>query len=260
MKIYLFIIGLCLLSISTFSQSLQGTVTYRQVIVNDTIKNFESIKESTLFFDVKEAKSVYINDRKKNDSPERKIERKADGSVYVSGNKGSDKLGKILFKSLKTKELIYREFISKKPFIVKDSCPQIQWSILDDSKIIGDLLCQKAIGNYRGRTYTAWFTLKIPISDGPWKLCGLPGLILEAADEKNHIRFEFQSIEFPKTFDEVIIAPKDGEDINFLGYYKLKEQSDEDAPKRIKALAEQSGATLENFKISFNNIERNIKQ
>jgi GLPGLI family protein len=169
-------------------------------------------------------------------------------------------LGKILFKSLKTKELIYREFISKKPFIVTDSLPDIKWSISEETKTIGNLLCQKAVGNFRGRTYTAWFALKIPISDGPWKLCGLPGLIIEATDEKNHIRFEFQSIEFPKIFDEAIIAPKNGEEISFLQFYKIKQQYDEDMPKKMKAIVEEHGATSDNFKYSFNNIERNIKQ
>jgi len=50
-------------------------------------------------------------------------------------------------------------------------------------------LCQKAEGDFRGRHYIAWFSNKILIPDGPWKLCGLPGLILEAYDEKKTVYF-----------------------------------------------------------------------
>lgn len=258
MKQLLIILSLCLITSPVSSQTLQGTVTYRQVIVNDTIKKFENVKESILYFDIKESKSVYINDRKKQGSS-KKIEKKSDGSIFISQNDGTDKLGRIVFKSYKNKELIYRDFVSKKPFVIIDSYPEIKWSILDETKEIGSLVCQKAIGSYRGRTYTAWFALKIPISDGPWKLCGLPGLILEATDVKNHIRFEFQSIEFPKIFDEVVVAPTEGEQINFSGYFKLKLEYDEDMPKKIKAILGEDGASSD-FKYSFNNIERNIKQ
>lgn len=50
--------------------------------------------------------------------------------------------------------------------------------------------CFKAIATYRGRVWIAWFTPDIPISKGPWKLYGLPGLILKASDIENHYSFE----------------------------------------------------------------------
>lgn len=64
-----------------------------------------------------------------------------------------------------------------------------QWELMDSTKTVLNLPCQLAISQYRGRTWYAWFTIDIPISEGPWKLCGLPGLILEAHDEKSDYHY-----------------------------------------------------------------------
>ncbi len=63
------------------------------------------------------------------------------------------------------------------------------WQILDSTKNVLGFECIKATTNYRGRTWIAWFTPEIAVQDGPWKLCGLPGLILEAYDTKRHYQF-----------------------------------------------------------------------
>ena len=64
-----------------------------------------------------------------------------------------------------------------------------QWELKKSTKDILNYNCQLAISKYRGRTWYAWFTFDIPISEGPWKLCGLPGLILEAYDEKKDYHY-----------------------------------------------------------------------
>lgn len=56
------------------------------------------------------------------------------------------------------------------------------WEFVEGDTIILEHPCQKAVCNYHGRTWTAYYATDIPISDGPWKLCGLPGLILRAYD------------------------------------------------------------------------------
>lgn len=58
---------------------------------------------------------------------------------------------------------------------------EIVWQIEEDSvkKILG-FDCIMAVSDYHGRRWTAWFAPDIPISDGPWKLRGLPGMILQA--------------------------------------------------------------------------------
>ena len=74
-------------------------------------------------------------------------------------------------------------------FNVVDSIAFINWEITGQTKNIQGFLCQKAIGKYRGRIYGAWFTTDLPYPYGPWRLYGLPGLILEATDTKGEVMF-----------------------------------------------------------------------
>lgn len=65
-----------------------------------------------------------------------------------------------------------------------------EWEICDSTKTIIGYECIKAVTDYRGRKWTAWFSPEIPVQEGPWKLCGLPGLILEAYDAEKNYWFE----------------------------------------------------------------------
>ena len=69
-----------------------------------------------------------------------------------------------------------------------------EWTVTDSIKAIIGYECFKAITDFRGRHWIAWFTPEIPVSDGPWKLHGLPGLILEAYDISHDYEFEAKGI------------------------------------------------------------------
>lgn len=58
---------------------------------------------------------------------------------------------------------------------------EMNWKMVEDSvKTILGYECFMAEADYHGRIWTAWFSPEIPIHDGPWKLHGLPGIILSA--------------------------------------------------------------------------------
>lgn len=62
-----------------------------------------------------------------------------------------------------------------------ESLSEMTWNIIADStKQCLGYECLEAESNYHGRRWTCWFTPEIPLPDGPWKLHGLPGLILYA--------------------------------------------------------------------------------
>ena len=87
---------------------------------------------------------------------------------------------------------------------IEEVTPTIKWTIKEETKIIGNLTCTKAISTFRGRDYTAWFTLAIPLPYGPWKLQGIPGLIIEAYDTDKEIYWYFKSIKYKGNFDHLL--------------------------------------------------------
>ena len=69
------------------------------------------------------------------------------------------------------------------------------WQLFNESKQIQNYHCKKAQIKKNGRTFTVWYTLQIPISMGPLKLNGLPGLILEVEEAEKYCKIVFQSMD-----------------------------------------------------------------
>lgn len=114
-------------------------------------------------------------------------------------------------------------FSSKRAYmkVTENIAPQ-DWQISTDTTSVLGYLCTKATTTFRGRDYVAWFTQEIPINEGPWKLYGLPGLILKAEDTAGLFRFEAIGLTQPN--DKVIPAPADGNitDASLKQYYAFR--------------------------------------
>ncbi len=79
---------------------------------------------------------------------------------------------------------------SVKSFIQVNENIRHSWKVSTDTASVLGYNCIKAVATFHGRTYTVWFTPDIPIPEGPWKLFGLPGLILKAEDKDGLFTFE----------------------------------------------------------------------
>lgn len=104
----------------------------------------------------------------------------------------------------------YSRVFGSKYLIVEDiTIPE--WTMYEDSTItVLGMECKKATTNFRGRYWEVWYTEDIPISQGPWKLCGLPGMILKANSPK------FMLIE------AISIKNKNLEPVTFYNYLNYK--------------------------------------
>lgn len=95
--------------------------------------------------------------------------------------------------------------IRGKPFFVSDSLHPMIWTITSEEKKIDSLLCIKAECQFRGRTYIAWFSPAIPLPFGPWKMGGLPGLIIDLQDAEENLLIRMKSF---SRQDSVAFAPQ----------------------------------------------------
>ncbi|WAC40528.1 GLPGLI family protein [Pedobacter sp. SL55] len=101
-------------------------------------------------------------------------------------------------------------------YLVEETAPKINWKINKDTASFSGIKCQKATAYFKGRNWIAWFAPELPFQSGPWKLNGLPGLIIEAHDEKNEVKFQFAGIdkvieeEKPKEAEQTIAMPNGG--------------------------------------------------
>lgn len=82
--------------------------------------------------------------------------------------------------------------------MVEEETPKIDWKISKDTMSFSGVNCQKAIAQFKGRNWIAWFAPSLPFSAGPWKLNGLPGLIIDAYDDKKEVLFQFGGFEAVK--------------------------------------------------------------
>ncbi len=148
-----------------------------------------------------------------------------------------DDLGRQIYVNIKEKAIITRRpnnAISE-AFIVKEDWFTIDWKITNKTKTIGSYIATEAKGSFRGRDYTVWFTYDIPVPFGPWKLHGLPGLILEAEDSEKMMRFYATEIKIPFTVDKILNKPKAVNQITHKEEVYMQDNFDELLAKKMNA-------------------------
>ena len=95
-----------------------------------------------------------------------------------------------LFRNIHEGEtMVYRK-MGGEAYAYTESTEMPAWHIQSETKEVMGYSCQLATCDFRGRQWYAWFSTDIPVNEGPWKLFGLPGLVLEAYDSKKHYAYK----------------------------------------------------------------------
>ena len=128
----------------------------------------------------------------------------------------------------------------------------IDWIInYQEQKKIKEFTCVKASGTFEGREYDVWFTPDIPVPFGPYKLCGLPGLILEAKSRDGKVSWEFVGYESVSTEPVKLKPPVNGKLFTWEEYvqaminFKLQRESKSNEQFTITICDSPPGSTIE---------------
>ncbi len=231
---------------SALSQSASGVLNYQQItaLATDTSKKYAIPFE--LAFEREKSLSKPIGTIRKLDATDT-------SKILVPRNYSPETHGRSIYMNFQEKKMISRQKAFNEVVLVEDALQPISWKIGNESKLFGKIRCQKATARIRGRNYTAWFAPSIPATTGPWKLHGLPGLILDAYDDTNYVHFQFGSIVLSSTSQAITPLSPYGQKImnetKFLFY--RKEQID----RFHKFMNSQPGQEGGNDKVTSTEIE-----
>jgi GLPGLI family protein len=170
-----------------------------------------------------------------------------------------------IYKSLKDKKMIEDVEQFSKRFLVAEDMGQLEWELGIETKKIGNYTCYKAtlvkedtnvdwgsIFSRRGNdkkkdstnakakmpekkmlTVTAWYAPQIPVSSGPDKYYGLPGLILELNAGRTTMLCTEVSISSSGVIE--IKEPKKGKEVSREEYTQIVKEKTEELKERFKS-------------------------
>jgi len=191
------------------SEPALARVIYEFTHINDTLQPDKPHREEMVLYIGQHASlyGSYASERV-NQQVKKQMEDPAfDGNLTITGS------GRTTRESYYARpaEEVFKELssVAGERYVIDMEYPAVDWELSDETKAIGGYTAQKATTRFKGRDYTAWFTMDVPFRAGPWKLLGLPGLILEATDSESEVEFRYGGFETLAEGEATVGLPAD---------------------------------------------------
>lgn len=241
----------------TYAQSAeqaQAQVKYNFIYVRDTTNRAHPYTESLLLL-LGRNSSVYtsLDARLQNEAFVKQIKDQVKNAAdpnHISLNiPGQRPVSDEYFQFLTTHQLFTRQKLINN-YLIEEPLPVINWNISSDTLTISSLHCQKATAHFKGRDYIAWFCADLPFHSGPWKLNGLPGLIVQAADTKKEVVFEFAGFEQISNQKLLVKLPEDAILTTRKDFERLQEVAKTNPSALAKMPGKSSRSALDDIDVS----------
>ena len=192
---------------------LKYTITYRTKSVRDTTKTDSEgrydYENDDMQLEVGEKVSYFYSATYRAYEEELRKSVDANNIAIPTSTSARGSISMDFYRNYPTGKSTYLDKVIREKFRITEPLEQPQWDIIADStKQILNYDCQMARCKFKGRTWTAWFVADIPLDNGPWKLCGLPGLILRAYDAKQQYIFDCVGMKQAGEGENITYDPK----------------------------------------------------
>ena len=111
-----------------------------------------------------------------------------------------------IYKTVALRRVCFYDRLGMQSYRYEEPTPPA-WTLVPTTATVAGYACQRATTSYGGRQWEAWFTRAVPVSDGPYKFYGLPGLIVKVSDTRQHYVFELTQLTKPTT-EHLITLPR----------------------------------------------------
>lgn len=245
------------------------TVQYRTTFVLDTLHP-EEAGEETMMLKVGEKCSVYFSYTKFLADSIVEVDKANGASKEIINEHIQQYFPKVnaqVYKNHPEGHLTTLDVLAASRFRCEEKEERPQWRLLPDMMTLLSYPCQKAICHFKGRDYEAWYTPEIPKSEGPWKLYGLPGLILKVEDSRKHYTFTCTGIELNHGKNPILFGGSDFEPISRKNLQKVYERYAADpigyialtAPHVKVTVNDENGKAYQPKNMPYNPIELDLK-
>jgi len=240
---FIIIIFVCCVAFSQKNIKIEYEVAINTDL-GDTIK-----QKGYLYVNKEKDKTFYItqihSSKKNSFKTEEKEEEKIVSLILSSG------LDDFNYIDYKENQIITREDIIGKSYLIKENLPILYWKLSNETKTLYNVLLNKATCYFRGRNYTAWYSVETPLGYGPWKFYGLPGLIYEIYDQTHKYTWILKKVEFTDEdfeFSKIINEKDNFITIKKYAELKFSDKSDNIIEQQIRAIVPR-GAIITRKKI-----------
>jgi len=230
MKNILLTIITLLVGISVFAQQPENAlamIKYRFIHIRDTTDRKNPYTEDMVMFLAKNLSSYNSIDAQTQQqqitkSIQQQIKNSKDPNQYNLEISGGRPVSEGFYQAYSDRKLFSEQKMINL-YLVEVPLPSLSWKINKDTLTISGLHCQKASTHFKGRDYEAWFCPSLPFHNGPWKLSGLPGLIIEVQDIKKEVIFQFAGFEDVRSKNITVELPEAAIPTTLKEFERLKE-------------------------------------
>lgn len=129
-----------------------------------------------------------------------------------------------MYKDLANANMVEMRELWGKNFLIKDKPIAFAWKMTAEQKEILGYACKKATCINEKDTITAWFTMQIPVSNGPARYSKLPGMILELDINSGKTSVKATKVDLKKLPENTIVAPTKGKEVTAAEFKKIEEE------------------------------------